>query len=144
MLDLKKVCANIEIVKESLKKRGQDIDISNLVSLAEKRRELIMKIQSSRTELNRINDEIKVAVSKKDMTLLERRRGELKTFSQSIKDMEKDLDSVEKEINEQLMYIPNIPHFSVPFGKSSEDNQEITRWGKKPEFSFKPKNHWEI
>lgn len=144
MLDLKKVCANIEIVKESLKKRGQDIDISNLVSLADKRRELIMKIQSNRTELNRINEEIKVAVSKRDMTLLERRRGELKTFSQSIKDMEKDLDSVEQEINEQLMYIPNIPHFSVPFGKSSEDNQEITRWGKKPEFSFEPKNHWEI
>jgi seryl-tRNA synthetase len=144
MLDLKKVCANIEVVKEALKKRNQDIDISKLLSLAEKRRELIMKIQSDRTELNKINDEIKVAVSKKDTTLLESRRSELKRFSQSIKDMEKELGQVEEEISEQLLYIPNIPHFSVPYGKDSEDNQEVKRWGKKPEFSFEPKNHWDI
>ena len=144
MLDLKKVCANIEVVKEALKKRNQDIDISKLLSLAEKRRELIMKIQSDRTELNKINDEIKVAVSKKDTTLLENRRSELKRFSQSIKDMEKELGQVEEEISEQLLYIPNIPHFSVPYGKDSEDNQEVKRWGKRPEFSFEPKNHWDV
>ena len=144
MLDLKKVCANIEVVKEALKKRNQDIDISKLLSLAEKRRELIMKIQLDRTELNKINDEIKVAVSKKDTTLLENRRSELKRFSQSIKDMEKELGQVEEEISEQLLYIPNIPHFSVPYGKDSEDNQEVKRWGKRPEFSFEPKNHWDV
>ncbi len=144
MLDLKKVCSNIEVVQESLKKRGQDIDISELISLSEKRRELIVKIQGARTELNRINDEIKIAVSKKDNSLLESRRSELKNFSQNIKDMEKELDKIETEISNHLMYIPNIPHFSVPLGKSSEDNQEIKRWGKKPEFSFEPKNHWDI
>ncbi|MCX7958975.1 MAG: serine--tRNA ligase, partial [Deltaproteobacteria bacterium] len=144
MLDLKKVCSNIDLIRESLRKRGQDIDITELISLSEKRRELIMKIQSSRTELNRINEEIKVAVSKKDNSLLESRRTELKNFSQSIKDMERELDKVEVEINNQLMYIPNIPHFSVPFGKSSDDNQEIRRWGNKPVFSFEPKNHWDI
>ncbi len=144
MLDLKKVFSNIEIVKEALNKRGQEIDISELISLSEKRRDLIMKIQSARTELNRINDEIKVAVSKKDNTLLESRRTDLKRFSQSIKDMEKELDVVESDINNQLMYIPNIPHFSVPVGKSSDENKEVKRWGDKPVFSFEPKNHWDI
>ncbi|MCX7943562.1 MAG: serine--tRNA ligase [Deltaproteobacteria bacterium] len=144
MLDLRKVCANIELVKESIRKRGQDIDITELVSLSERRRELIIKIQNSRAELNRINDEIKTAISKNDSTILENRRSDLKKFSQSIKEMEKELDRVEEEINNQLLFIPNIPHFSVPYGKSSEDNVEIKRWGKKPEFSFEPKNHWDI
>ncbi|MGB9599444.1 MAG: serine--tRNA ligase [Myxococcota bacterium] len=144
MLDLKKVCANIDLVKESLIRRGQEMDLSQLISLADKRRDLIMKIQSGRTELNRINEEIKIAVSKRDTTMLESRRDELKKFSQSIKDMEKELDSVEEEINRQLLYIPNIPHFSVPSGKSSEDNQEVKRWGTRPNFSFEPKNHWDI
>lgn len=144
MLDLKMVCSNIELVKESLRKRGQDIDITDLVMLSEKRRELIIKIQASRTELNRINDEIKIAISKKDNTLLESRRSELRNFSQGIKDMEKRLDEIESEISNLLLYIPNIPHPSVPFGRSSEDNQEVRIWGKKPEFSFKPLNHWDI
>ncbi len=144
MLDLKKVCSNIDLVKESLRKRQQDLDISSLINMSTKRRDLIMNIQSSRTELNRINEEIKVAVLRKDNSLLESRRGELKTFSQKIKDMEKELTSIEEEIERQLLYIPNIPHFSVPEGKSSDDNQEIKRWGKKPEFDFEPKNHWDI
>lgn len=144
MLDLKKVCANIEIVSESLSKRGQEMDLGPLVSLAERRRELIAKIQSARTELNRINDEIKVAISKKDNTILESRRAELRSFSQSIKEMERELDGIEAQINEQLLYIPNIPHFSVPYGKSAEDNQVVKVWGEKPKFNFEPKNHWDI
>lgn len=144
MLDLRKVCSNIDIVKESIKKRQQEIDISGLVDLAVKRRELIMKIQSDRTELNRVNEEIKVAVSKEDTTLLKSRRSELKRFSLSIKEMEKELSVIEEEIKKILLYIPNIPHFSVPEGRSSDDNQEIRRWGKGPEFDFEPKTHWEI
>ena len=43
-----------------------------------------------------------------------------------------------------LAGIPNVPHESVPVGHSADDNKEVRKWGKPPEFSFTPKPHWEL
>src|SRR5205085_1398968 len=56
----------------------------------------------------------------------------------------KEADAVDSELRAKLATVPNLPHASVPVGKSPEDNQEIRRWGAPPKFDFAPKPHWEL
>jgi seryl-tRNA synthetase len=64
--------------------------------------------------------------------------------SARIKSFDDELKKVEEELNAMVMVIPNIPHESVEYGTSSEDNPVIRVWGEKPRFSFTPKPHWDI
>jgi seryl-tRNA synthetase len=68
----------------------------------------------------------------------------LREVSQRIKDLDHELSEVEAEFHGALLLIPNIPHESVPLGRSSEDNPVVKRWGEIPTFSFAPRPHWEI
>ena len=68
----------------------------------------------------------------------------MKEISNRIKVLDEELSKIEEKGNNLLLNIPNIPHTSVPLGKSSEENLEIRRWGKKPQFNFTPKDHQEV
>ena len=61
-----------------------------------------------------------------------------------IKQLEAELATTEAQRDELLLTLPNLPHESVPAGKSSEDNVEVLRWGTTPAFSFTPKPHWDL
>jgi len=69
---------------------------------------------------------------------------EMKDVSDEIKKKEDDFKDLEEKINNILLNIPNIPHESVPVGEDEGGNKELRKSGKKPEFSFEPKPHWEI
>jgi seryl-tRNA synthetase len=68
----------------------------------------------------------------------------MKEVASRIKKMEDDLELIEKDIDTLLLLVPNIPHESVPVGADKVFNREIRSWGKKPEFDFPPRPHWEI
>lgn len=69
---------------------------------------------------------------------------QMKTVGEEIKNLEDELREVDAKLQKILLNIPNLPHKSVPKGKSSEDNLEVRRFGKKPKFSFASQPHWEI
>ena len=69
---------------------------------------------------------------------------EMKNISQQIKEFNNQTQSLKAEIDKTLMEIPNIPHETTPIGSSESDNPEVKRWGKQPNFDFKPKPHWEL
>ena len=54
------------------------------------------------------------------------------------------LQSYEERLQQLLAGIPNLPHQSVPVGKSADDNVEVRQWGSQPTFDFTPKPHWEL
>jgi seryl-tRNA synthetase len=142
MLDLKWVLANINVVKESLNKRGQPLDLSLLESLNEKRKSLQTEFDSLRAEQNKASTEIqKLQKAKQDATGL---IGEMQKIAGRIKEITPTLAKIEKELEDFLLNIPNIPHSSVPVGKSSEENPILRTWGEKSKFDFKPHPHWEI
>jgi seryl-tRNA synthetase len=58
--------------------------------------------------------------------------------------IETELSPLEEEWQELMYKVPNIPEPEVPVGKSEEDNVVVEHFGQKPEFGFRPKNHWEI
>jgi len=137
MLDIKFIRENIELVRESLRKRGYSLDfLCSFEAKERERRELIQKIDKAREERNLIQERI----NRGEKTLID----ETKVISSKIKEDEGRLREVEKSLDKILYFIPNIPDASVPEGKGPGDNKEIRRWGEIREFTFKPKPHWEI
>ena len=143
MLDIRFIRENSELVKQKLEARGSDIDLSVFLSIDEKRREVLGKIETLRAERNRASDEIaKMKKEKKevDPSVF----ASMKELSSQVKALDEDLKSVEQETNDFLLTIPNMPHESVPVGKTENDNEIVRSWGVAPELSFQPKEHWEL
>ncbi len=68
----------------------------------------------------------------------------MKKVSDEIKKHDEELGKYDEDIDELMKYIPNLPHESVPPGKSEKDNVEIKKWGEKKDFSFKVKDHVQL
>ncbi len=142
MLDIKYILENPSLVIKKTALRGIDIELDEFLGLSEGRKEYLQKVESLRFKLNKSS---KLIGQKKkageDASVL---IGEMKSLSEEIKNKEEKLREVNKKLNNILLSIPNLPHKSVPEGLNAEKNEEIRRFGKRPEFSFKAKPHWEI
>jgi seryl-tRNA synthetase len=91
---------------------------------------------------NRASEEIaKLKKSGQDASLL---IAETKALREQVEELGKAAEEYESRLQQILVGIPNIPHASVPVGKSADDNVEIRRWGTPPKFDFAPRPHWEI
>ncbi|MFC0246281.1 serine--tRNA ligase [Falsochrobactrum ovis] len=144
MLDIKWIRENPEVLDQALAKRGVDPLSSELISLDEKRREHVGKVQAAQERRNAASKEIGKAMAEKDTERAEQLKTEvsqLKTFLAEAEEVERRLI---KELNDALSNIPNIPLDDVPLGKDEADNVEIRRVGDQPNFSFAPKEHYEL
>ena len=142
MLDLKLMQKNPEIVREALDKRGSKIDVQEFLDLDEKRKALIAEVEALKAERNKVGPEIaKRKKTGEDASDLLKKMGEV---SNRAKELDRELVEVEKAENDWMMAVPNIPHESVPLGKSEDDNPVLRYWGEKPVFDFQPREHWEI
>ncbi len=142
MLDLKFVRSNLVSIKEMLKTRGYDLDISRFETLDQERRARLTVLEELRHRRNQVSDEI--AIMKKNGEDASSVMAEMKTVSSDIKEKEKELPLFVDELNKMLMIIPNIPHESVPVGKDETDNPVIRTWGEIRDMDFDALPHWEI
>ena len=136
MLDIKFIRQNVEIIKEELSKRGIKIDIVDLLNLDKKKRELIVKIEKLREEQNKSSKKI----AKPDEKTIK----EMKKIKEEINKLNLLLTEKEDKFQELMLKLPNISHSSVPIGPDESGNIVSYKWGEKPEFNFKPKDHLEI
>lgn len=143
MLDIKKIRENPEEIKNSLKKKGVSTEIiDEILELDKKRRLIIGEVEQLKAKNNKVSNEIaKMKKQGKDTSDI---ISEMKEVTNKIKQFDIDLQNIEKELDSKLFFVPNIPHATVPEGKDEASNKEIRLWGQKPEFTFKPKPHWEI
>ncbi|MEJ2068731.1 MAG: serine--tRNA ligase, partial [Deltaproteobacteria bacterium] len=142
MLDLRFVRENIDLLKEKLALRGEDLDLNPFIQMDQERRDLIQKADALRSQRNQVSDEI--SKIKQEGGAAEDLVAQMRQVGQEIKELETVLREREEKLQDFLLTIPNIPHESVPVGKSAEDNKEISQWGEPPKFSFEPKPHWDI
>jgi seryl-tRNA synthetase len=143
MLDIRYIRENSDRLKQKLHSRGSLVDIDSLLTIDERRREILQKIERLRSERNCSSDEI--AKLKKERREVDPARfREMKELSNEIKTLEEDLKKQEQETSAFLMNIPNIAHDSVPVGKADDDNVTVSSWGHPPEFSFTPLEHFDI
>ena len=144
MLDLNFVRDNLPLVEEKLRLRGMDPVqvLKDFQAIDTERRRAITEAETLKAQRNRASEEIgKLKKSGQDATAP---MAETKDLRDKIQDLEKIATDYETRLRDLLAGIPNIPHESVPVGKSSEDNVEARRWGAPPKFDFTPKPHWEL
>ena len=141
MLDMKFIRDSLDEAEQRLATRGGDLSLTGLRQLDERRRSLLVESETLKAQKNSVSEEISKV---KDKSQVADKIAEMKTVSARIKTLDDELKSVEEELNNLLLIIPNLPHPTTPVGRSEAENQVIRSWGSPPDFSFVPKNHWEI
>ena len=142
MLDPKWLRENREEAERRLATRGEQAPLEAFEELDSKRRRMLREVEELKELRNRVSEEI--GTMKREGKDASPKIKGMREVGDRIKEMGKDLAAVEEELETVLLKIPNLPHPSVPVGADSEDNPEIRRWGTPPDFSFAPKNHWDL
>jgi len=142
MLDPKYVLDNADFVIKKAKVRGVDIDLEELFTLHQKKKDFLQKVEQLRYQRNRTSQLI--GQMKQKGQDASSHIAEMKKVSDEIKLLEEGFKDIDGKMEQLLLTIPNLTHESVPEGKGPKDNVEVRRFGEKPQFSFPPKPHWEI
>ena len=139
MLDLKKIRDEPDAVKAGARKKRIDAGavVDRILALDETRR----KLQHERDELKARQNQAGKEIARLSGAEKERLRGEMGTLAARVKEIEPELTGIEKEIDELLLRVPNLPAPEVPEGETEKDNVEVKRWGTPPSFDFAPKDH---
>ena len=138
MLDIKLIRENPELVKEAAKNKNVEVDIDRLLVLDGQVLKLKQELDELRAKRNQNADGMKGSKPGEEQIKLG------KELKEETTELEVKLKPLEDEWQELMYKVPNIPEPEVPVGKSEEDNVAKEHFGQKPEFKFKPKNHWEI
>jgi seryl-tRNA synthetase len=144
MLDLNFVRENLPLVEEKLRQRSMDPSavLKDFRELDTKRRQAITEAETSKAQRNQATEEIgKLKKSGQDASAA---MAQAKDLREKISELEKTASDFDGQLRDILVGIPNLPHTSVPVGKSAEDNVEVRRWGTPPKFDFTPKAHWDL
>ena len=146
MLQTSFIRENRDLVIERLTVRGLDAAemVDKVILLDEKRRATQTELDATLAESNKIAKEIGGLFKQgkaEEANAAKAKAGELKEKSSGLQE---EMTRTQNELNEFLYHLPNIPHVSVPAGKSDEDNEEVSKHGEKPSFGFEPLPHWEL
>src|SRR5438477_1380841 len=146
MLDIKLIREKPELVRVRLASRGggDEAKVDEVLTLDEQRRKLLTEAEQLKSLRNRVSKEIGSLMGQKKLEEAEGKKKETRDMGDRIAELDKQVVEVEELRDNILMRLPNLPHSSVPKGKSAEENAEVRTWGEKARFSFKPKSHTEI
>ena len=143
MLDIKRIRQNPEALVEAMRKRrNKGADVTALLELDAKRREVMQEVEQLKAKRN--EGSAKVPAMKKageDTTAL---MAEMKELGARVKELDDQIAKMDEELQSMLMSVPNIPHESVPEGADDKANVEVRRWSEPTKFDFEPKAHWDI
>ncbi|MAF20819.1 MAG: serine--tRNA ligase [Parcubacteria group bacterium] len=129
MLDIKYIRENPDKVKKACQDKQVKCDIDRLLELDKKRRELLQESESLKAEQNKLGKD---------------QQEKAREIKEEIKKIEPALKQTEQEFDKLMKQVPNLPLADVPVGEGEKDNKVLRQEGKKPEFSFKPKDYLEI
>jgi len=133
---------NLQRSREKLAQRRSDVDMDRFAALFERKKSLLQQFEDERARQRKLSDEFKKLA--RDPEKGPAMREELKSLSDRIKELEKAAAVADEELKEFLLYVPNLPHDSVPVGTCENDNVVVRTVGSPPAFDFEPKPHWDI
>lgn len=143
MLDIRRIREKPDELRSALANRGQDAKVvDEMLGLDSEWRELRAASDGLRATKNKVTQEI--AQLKKERKDAEGMIHEMHKLNAELEGLARREGEFEGKLRAIMLAVPNIPHQSVPVGKSDADNPVIRKWGEPGEFKFKPKEHWEI
>ena len=146
MLDIKLIREKTDFVRQRLATRGagDEVKIDELLKLDEQRRKILSEVESLKAQRNRASKAIGALMGQKKTAEAEAKKAETREQGDKIAALDKQAAESEAARDVLMLKLPNLPHESVPVGKTAEDNPEIRVHGEKVGFAFKPKSHVEL
>jgi seryl-tRNA synthetase len=143
MLDIRFIREHAGEVREGVAKKGEDPQhVDEAIRLDEERRSLLQKVEALKSRKNSVSEEVARKKSRgEDAAAL---IGDMRTVADEVKTLDAGLGGVEERLHAVLLLIPNIPHASVPPGRTPEENKVIASWGEEQAADFPLQPHWEL
>ena len=142
MLDLKFIREHYDAVRKGAEAKGMTVNLGEIISRDEQRRSLIQEGEALKAQRNQASAAI--GKLKKEGKDAEPAIREMETVKSRIQAIDVQLREIEEQLSALLLTVPNIPHPSVPIGRTPADNKEISIWGEAPAVDFAMKPHWEL
>jgi seryl-tRNA synthetase len=146
MLDIKLIREQPAAARQGLAARGagDESKIDELLSLDERRRKSLAEVEQLKALRNRVSKEIGTLMGQKKVAEAEAKKTETRQIADRISELDRQVTETEGAREQILLRLPNLPHATVPKGKSAADNVVVREWGQKAAFDFKPKTHIEL
>ncbi len=145
MFDIRLIRNDPEAVARALARRGGDWDLSGILEIDARRRDLTHQVESRVADVRKRSKKIgELKRNKAPDEEVEAFLAENQRLTTEAKSMEGELAGLVQEQNDFLLQLPNAPHETTPDGQSAEDNALVRVWGEKPAFDFEPKAHDEL
>lgn len=146
MLDIRLIRERPDFVRERLRLRGSGDEhrIEELLALDEQRRKALVEVESLKALRNRVSKEIGALMGQKKAAEAEAIKSEVRSLGDRIAELDREAKQAESRRDLLMLHLPNLPHETVPAGKSAEDNPVVRMHGQKPGFAFKPRTHVEL
>ncbi len=142
MLEIKFIRNNPELVRESVKNKGEKANVNHILELDKNHKALLFEFEEKRKVQNSVSKEI--AQAKKNGENADKLIADMKKVAEDTKVLQQKIKQLEEELLSELLTVPNIFDDSVPIGYDEADNKLIREWGTKPSFDFKPLDHLEL
>jgi seryl-tRNA synthetase len=142
MHDLSYFRANFDLIAQRLGTRGPIAGIETFRELDRKRRAALTETEALKSRVNA--DSMQIGKLKREGADTTERQESVRAMKTQIASLDDHVKMLEEQFYELLAGIPNLPHESVPTGKSADDNVEVRRFGQPRTFDFEPKPHWDL
>ena len=146
MLDIKLIREQPDLVRQRLASRGggDETRVNEVLALDEARRKALVEVEKIKADRNRISKEIGVLMAQKKPAEAEARKQDTRNLGDRITELDQQAATAEAARDQLMLRLPNLPHASVPVGRTAEDNPVVRIHGEKPTLAFKPRTHIEL
>jgi len=146
VLDIKLIREKPDFVRQRLATRGAGDEklVEKILQTDDARRKLLAEVEALKSQRNKASKEIGALMGQKKTTEAEEKKKETRELGDRITELDKQVAECDAERDRLMLQLPNLPHESVPAGKSAEDNPMVRTFGEKPSYAFKPKTHVEL
>jgi seryl-tRNA synthetase len=142
MHDLNFFRSHLDEMRRRLATRGFTLDVEAFQDLDRRRRQCLTESEQLKAERNQATVEIG-KLRKEGVDTTDKQQA-VRAMGDRMAQLDQQAVKLDEEFRDVLSRVPNLPHESVPVGKSEHDNVEVRRWGAPREFTFEPKPHWDI
>jgi seryl-tRNA synthetase len=140
--DLSQFRANLDAIAERLATRGFRLDVDQFRALDSERRAAVTETEQLKAQRNA--ESMEISKLKKQGVDTAEQQQKVRAIGDRISALDEKVKTLDESFRTMLAGIPNIPHESVPVGRTSDDNVEVRRWGQPRKFDFEPKAHWDL